>query len=144
MKRVTYSALALCAALLTLLPACRRGPGPGEIELPGTLEVKAELPGEYPGEAAAYNLEWYDPNGQTVIDNFMRSEPQERQEQANGTIFRAKNDGAYEYLFVLNGESYGGFSYSLHTYDLEEPGEELSEGLNKDDLLTLFLRRQQP
>ena len=92
MKRRVLLLLTLCAALSVMIAGCREGSAPGEIKLPETLKVAAKLPEEYPGQVTAYRLTWYEADERRAVDAFMHTEPQEREEQATGPIFRTHTE----------------------------------------------------
>ena len=100
MKLRALLPLMLCALLLA---SCREGSALGEIELPETLKVTAQLPEGYPAEVTAYNLSWYEADERVAIDTFMHAEPQEREEQATGPIFRTYTESFIEHLNIYAG-----------------------------------------
>ena len=137
MKLRALLPLMLCALLLA---SCREGSALGEIELPETLKVTAQLPEGYPAEVTAYNLSWYEADERVAIDTFMHAEPQEREEQATGPIFRTYTESFIEHLNIYAGVSHGGMDYGYYT----PGGADYSEVMKERDTLKHYLRRQQP
>lgn len=113
MKLRILALLMLCAVLLA---SCREGSGQGDMELPKTLQVTAELPTEYPSEAATYDLSWYEADEQAAAGAFMRDPGSaERLEYAMGAQLRIENGEVSEYLNIHSGVLHGGLDYSYNT-----------------------------
>lgn len=140
MKRRVLLLLTLCAALSVMIAGCREGSAPGEIKLPETLKVAAKLPEEYPGQVTAYRLTWYEADERRAIDAFMHTEPQEREEQATGPIFRTNTESFREHLHIYAEVIHGGMDYSYYT----PGGADFGEVVKERELLNYHLRRQQP
>ena len=135
-RRCGFILLVLCA--LPLFSGC--GSGRETVELPQTLQITAELPEDYPQEVTAYSLSWYEADEDTAIGAFMHTEPQEREEQATGPIFRTYTENFSEHLHIYAGVVHGGMGYGYYT-----PGHvDFSEAAQERDVLMYYLRRQQP
>lgn len=135
-RRCGFILLVLC----TLLFFSGCGSGKETVELPQTLQIMAELPEDYPQEVTAYSLSWYEADEDTVIGAFMHTEPQEREEQATGPIFRTYTESFSEYLHIYADVSHGGMDYGYYTSGNADFGEVAQER----DVLMYYLRRQQP
>lgn len=135
-RRCGFILLVLCTLLL--FSGC--GSGKETVELPQTLQIMAELPEDYPQEVTAYNLSWYETDEDTAIGAFMHTEPQEREEQATGPIFRTYTENFSEHLHIYAGVSHGGMDYGYYT-----PGNaDFGEVAQERNILKYYLRRQQP
>lgn len=114
MKLRILALLMLCAVFV--MASCREGSAPGDIELPGTLKVTAELPEDYPDEAASYDLSWYEADEGAAAGAFMRDPGSaERLEYAMGPQLRNESGEVSEYLNIHSGVLHGGLDYSYHT-----------------------------
>lgn len=88
-------------------------------DLPNTLTITAELPSEYPETVTKYQVDWCNVNEQAAIDAFMRQEPTQREEWAQGPILRAEGDGVEEALVLLQTVTPGGLFYHWETAESE-------------------------
>ena len=138
-RRCGFILLVLCTLLL--FSGC--GSGKETVELPQTLQIMAELPEDYPQEVTAYNLSWYKTDENTAIDTFMHTDPQEREEQATGPIFRTYTEDFSEHLHIYEGVVHGGMDYSYYS-----PGgadfDSVADTNEERYTLMYYLRRQQP
>ena len=120
MKKRYYSWFCVLCTVLLVFSGCseeRKSSTPEEI--PSTLTITAELPTEYPGTVAKYQVEWCNVNEQAAIDAFMRREPTQREEWAQGPTLRAEADGVEETLVLLQTVTPGGLIYHWKTAESE-------------------------
>lgn len=112
MKRRGSIVLALCTVLSGMISGCHSAPKP--VELPQTLQISAELPQEYPKEAAAYQLTWYEADERAAVDAFMGEEPSERIfDDSNSAIGpQYRGGGGRETLNLYTEQVKGGLSYA--------------------------------
>lgn len=80
-------------------------------DLPNTLTITADLPSEYPGTINKYKAEWFNVNEKFAVDTFMRHQPTQREEWAEGPTISYEDSQVLESLTLRNGSVQGGFSY---------------------------------
>lgn len=89
-------------------------------DLPNTLTITAELPSEYPETVTKYQVDWCNVNEQAAVGAFMRQEPTQREEWAQGPILRAEGDGVEETLVLHQMVTPGGLFYHWDTAESEK------------------------
>ena len=89
-------------------------------DLPNTLTITAELPSEYPETVTKYQVDWCNVNEQAAVGAFMRQEPTQREEWAQGPTLRAEADGVEETLGLLQTVTPGGVIYHWKTAESEK------------------------
>ena len=89
-------------------------------DLPNTLTITAELPSEYPETVTKYQVDWCNVNEQAAVGAFMRQEPTQREEWAQGPIMRAEGDGVEEKLVLHQMVTPGGWLYHWDPAEAEQ------------------------
>ena len=84
-----------------------------DIEGIDSLSLKAEIPGNYPETLSMYRLTDWEPDENILVPLYMKNEPNEVADLAQGKAFYYyKGEELSEWLILYNNKTHGGFKYS--------------------------------